>query len=147
MEFHVFSVFVDVPVVPTVWSILQFLKFLEVLVASMDVAKCSYVFPFTVRSWKSNIAHGIDLTFTATAKDMVVKNGSWFEPRDIIFSSLFRANSYIPPALKALHFLGETFTKCITILKVNWAMEKKGPWLFRGFVGDDILPSYTGRIS
>ena len=24
-----------------------------------------------------------------------------------------------------------------------WAM-KKGPWLFRGFVGDEILPSYVG---
>ena len=24
--------------------------------------------------------------------------------------------------------------------------EKKGPWLFRGFVGDEILPSYIGIL-
>ena len=27
---------------------------------------------------------------------------------------------------------------------VNWAMKKEGPWLFVGYIGDEILPSYMG---
>ena len=30
-------------------------------------------------------------------------------------------------------------------MQITWAM-KKGPWLFRGFVGDEKLPSYVGII-
>ena len=33
-----------------------------------------------------------------------------------------------------------------TFLPNDLSNSKKGPWLFRGFVGDEILPSYVGII-
>ena len=42
---------------------------------------------------------------------------------------------------------GKDFLGCLFCVILEMSNEKKGPWLFRVYVGDEILPSHMGIIS